>query len=116
MKPLKILLTLLTLLALTSCSKPAKDLSSYESARAWISSEYTAEVMEPSSRDIHRVEYYPGSPRQWLIVYFNSNKSKGYLYQKFPSSLWADWKAADSKGKWYKLNLKGNRTYFFTPE
>ena len=116
MKTLRILLIALGLLSLSSCSKPTKDLSSYESATAWVQSEYTAEVMEPSSRDIHRVEYYASSPRQWLIVYFKSNKSKGYIYQKIPSSLWADWKSASSKGKWYKQNLKGNRTYFFKPE
>ena len=116
MNTFRILLTLLALLPLTSCSKPPKDLTTYDSAKAWVQSEYTAEVMKPDSTNIHRAEYYPDSPRKWLIVYFKSNKSKGYLYQKIPSSLWTDWKAASSKGKWYKRNLKGNRTYFFKPE
>lgn len=113
------MIRLLTIFALScslgSCEKHPKDLSSYESAARWIKAEYKAEVMKPDSTAIHKVEYYSKSPEKWLLVYFNTNKSKGYIYQGFRADRWQDWKKASSKGKWYHKNLKGVSTYVFTP-
>ena len=100
---------------LCSCSKPQKDFSSYESATRWVRATHEAEVMKPDSSTIHRVEYFPDSEKKWLVLYFKSNRSKGYLYQNFPQSMWVSWKNASSKGKWYHRNLKGKKRYFFYP-
>jgi hypothetical protein len=106
---------LVLLLTLTACEKPKKDLSSYESAARWIKAEYSADTMRPESSDIHKVEYYAESPEKWLMVFFNSKKSKGYIYQNFPEQRWEEWKSASSKGGWYSRNLKGKSAYFFKP-
>ena len=98
-----------------ACSKPTKDLSSYESAKAWVVSTYAAEVMTPDSTNIYRVEFYAFSPEKWLIVYFKQNKSKGYLYQNFTAEKWNEWKSSESKGRWYHQNLKGKKQYIFNP-
>lgn len=111
----RIAITAFICLALTSCSKPPKDLTSYDSAKAWVQAEYTAEVMKPDSTDIHRAEFYAASPEKWLIVYFKSDKSKGYLYQNFTSAKWTAWKFASSKGSWYHKNIKGQSQYKFSP-
>ncbi len=113
---IKTLAGILVSLLLSSCSKPTKDLTSYDSATAWVQAEYEAEVMEPESTDIHRAEFYISSPEKWLIVYFKSNKSKGYLYKSFTAVKWSEWKSASSKGSWYHRNLKGNSKYYFTPQ
>lgn len=112
---LKLIAIALITLILPACGKPPKDLSSYKSAAKWIKAEYKAEVMSPDSSTIHKVEYYSKSPEKWLLVYFKTNKAKGYIYKGFPEHRWSDWKTASSAGKWYYSNLKGNRAYFFTP-
>jgi len=109
------LLTLLFAFTI-SCGKPAKDFTSYESASKYIRATYSAEVMKPDSSSIYKVEYYSNSPEKWILVFFNSNKSKGYIYKGFSKSMWEDWKNASSKGRWYHSHLKGNRTHFFYPE
>ena len=102
-----------TLFLMNSCSKNEKYSASYESTIEYVQDNYKASKMTPNSSTIDRVEYYVSSPKKWLIVYFKSNKRRGYIYQNFPESKWKSWQRAKSKGKWYAQNLKGNKKYFF---
>ena len=108
-------LLLFCLLPTLGCSKPSKDLSSYESAPQWVRAEYAKEVMRPDSTVVDRAEYYPSSADRWLVVYLATNPGKGYLHRNFPQSQWNEWKAAPSKGAWYASNLRGNPAFRFEP-
>ena len=108
-------ISFITLIFMTSCGKPKEDYSSYESSSKYIRATYSADVMKPSEKNIHKVEYYASSPEKWLLVFFNSNKSKGYIYKGVTAEMWKTWNASSSKDRWYTSNLKGNRTYFFKP-
>lgn len=100
----------------SSCVEAKQDLSSYESAVAWVQSAYDTEVLRPDSSVILRAEYFPDSPDKWLIVFMKANPKKGYIHRGVPRSLWLEWNSAPSKGKWYSENLRGNLSYRFVPE
>lgn len=111
MKPL---LTLALALLCASCGAqaPIAIPADYAGAVKAVRAAYDAETWTPDSSLIRKVEHYPDSPRLFLIVTFTSGP-KPYIYEGVPTSLVREWKAADSAGRWYNANLKGNRFYFF---
>ena len=63
-------------------------------------------VYTPNSTFISYLIYYPSSKH--LIICMNG---KDYVFANVSSSLWSDFKAADSVGKFYNQNIKGKTNY-----
>ena len=63
-------------------------------------------VYTPNSSFISYLIYYPSSKH--LIICMNG---KDYVFANVSSSLWSDFKAADSVGKFYNQNIKGKTNY-----
>lgn len=81
--------------------------SSYDQAVSYVQENYKADVINPTSKAIYRAEYYPADGEGFLIIYFQSNPSKGYIYRGVPEEVWREFKSADSKGKFYNAYIKG---------
>ena len=64
-------------------------------------------VDTPNSSFINYLTYY--SESEHLIICMNG---KEYVFANIPSSLWSDFKAADSAGTFYNQNIKENTAYW----
>jgi len=80
---------------------------SYEAAASYVRSHYKAETMMERSTAIYKVEYYPAEGQNFMLVYLQTDKSNGYIYEGVPSSVWNGWKKAESKGRYYHASVKG---------
>lgn len=114
---MRALLPAITLLVLlTACGGDGVAIPSRpEDAVPVVRESWRANVWTPDSTAIAKAEYFPDSPRKFLIVTFrrSGGASKPYLYEGFPASMWRKWREAESAGRWYDANLKGNRGHFF---
>ena len=63
-------------------------------------------VSTPESSFINYITYYAESDH--LIINMNG---KDYAFSNFPSSLWRDFKNAESKGSFYNKYIKDNTSY-----
>ena len=64
-------------------------------------------VDTPNSSFISYLTYY--SESEHLIICMNG---KEYVFANIPSSLWSDFKSADSAGTFYNQNIKDNTAYW----
>ena len=64
-------------------------------------------VDTPNSSFINYITYYSDSNH--LIICM---RGKEYVFANVPSSLWSDFKAADSAGGFYNQNIKNNTAYY----
>ena len=64
-------------------------------------------VDTPNSSFINYLTYY--SESEHLIICMNG---KEYVFANVPSSLWSDFKSADSAGTFYNQNIKENTAYW----
>ena len=64
-------------------------------------------VDTPNSSFISYITYY--SESEHLIICMNG---KEYVFANIPSSLWSDFKSADSAGTFYNQNIKENTAYW----
>ena len=64
-------------------------------------------VDTPNSSFISYLTYY--SESEHLIICMNG---KEYVFANIPSSLWSDFKSADSAGTFYNQNIKENTAYW----
>ena len=64
-------------------------------------------VDTPNSSFINYLTYY--SESEHLIICMNG---KEYVFANIPSSLWSDFKSADSAGTFYNQNIKENTVYW----
>ena len=64
-------------------------------------------VDTPNSSFINYLTYY--SESEHLIICMNG---KEYVFANIPSSLWSDFKSADSAGTFYNQNIKENTAYW----
>ena len=64
-------------------------------------------VDKPNSSFINYLTYY--SESEHLIICMNG---KEYVFANIPSSLWSDFKSADSVGTFYNQNIKENTAYW----
>ena len=64
-------------------------------------------VNTPNSSFISYITYYSDS--EHLIICMNG---KEYVFANIPSSLWSDFKSADSVGTFYNQNIKENTAYW----
>ena len=64
-------------------------------------------VDTPNSSFINYITYYSDSDH--LIICM---KGKEYVFANVPSSLWADFKAAESTGTFYNQYIKDNTAYY----
>lgn len=46
---------------------------------------------------------------QTLTIQFNNGKTIDY--EHFPEVKWEEFKSAESKGRWYNQNVRGNKNY-----
>ena len=66
-------------------------------------------VYTPNSSFIDYITYYSSS--QHLIICMNG---KEYVFANVSSSLWSDFKSADSVGTFYNQNIRGKTSYHIT--
>ncbi len=64
-------------------------------------------VETPDSSFINYLIYYSSSKH--LIICMNG---KDYVFANIPSSLWKEFKSADSVGTFYTQNIRGNTAYY----
>lgn len=111
MKSFHILSVPVFFLFLIACARePDSFGSNADAAIPPIRNAYKAEKWRPDSTSISAVEYFPQSPRRFLIVTFHrrdGGPSKPYLHEGVPFTLWDSWNRAESAGRWYNANLKG---------
>ena len=62
----------------------------------------------PDSTAIYLVRYWPESPNKRFLVYFKTNRSKGYLYEGMPMDEYRAWQEAPSKGRFFHERIKGH--------
>lgn len=79
----------------------------YDMAESFVRSNYKCETMQKKSSMIYKVEFYPVDGQNFMLVYFNTNKAKGYIYEGVPVAVWEGWKKAGSKGRYYNTAIKG---------
>jgi len=84
-----------------------KSFPSFDTASVWYSDHAITEQMTPSSTAIAWAGYCGNSNRKVLLIAFTSKPSKRYVYEGVPGEVWAAFKAADSKGKFYNSTIKG---------
>ena len=108
MEVIKLILLTLWIVSCNSEAEKPTSFTSYDQYGKWVEKTYKAETVKPESSYIHKMKYYPEG--LYMKIYFNSNKSKGYLYKNVSSSLWSDFKNADSKGKFYHKRIKNDKS------
>lgn len=102
------------IIVLNSCKERSPEISekgftSYKEASDYVKKTYESETLKSNS-EIQKVEYY--SDGYFLMIYFKSNTSKGYLYQNFPVQMWDEFKNAGDIYQFYKNKIKGKNKYF----
>ncbi len=106
MKILYILI--ITLLTALPCIARTVGFASYEQAIEFVKSEYASETIHPDSTAIFRAEYYDVDGESgYLIINFQSNKMKSYIYANVPIEIWQGFKNTSSKGRYYNKEIKG---------
>jgi hypothetical protein len=83
----------------------------YQSAETWIKQNHKAEIVTPESSLIKKMEYYPSEKNGYLIIYLHRGKVSTLLYKNISSSLWEDFKNAESKGKFFNEHIQGNKSH-----
>lgn len=101
------------LLPSLGCARDYPEWSSWDEAREWIEENYRGDKRHLDSSLIHSVEHF-GHPHDFLFVTFHSDRSKPYIYVNVPHHMFNQLLHADSPGRWYHANLKGNRRYFLS--
>jgi hypothetical protein len=84
-----------------------KNFPSFDAAASWYSEHAVTDQMTPDSTAIAWAGYCATSDRQMLLVAFTSDPGKRYVFEGVPAEVWAAFKSADSKGKFYHANIKG---------
>lgn len=114
MKPLLPFFATIALLCVSCAAADPVIPADFDGAIRAVRAAYKAEVWNPDSTAIRKVEHFPDSPRLFLIVTFTSGP-KSYIYEDVPASMVKAWKSSPSAGRWYHANLRGNQVYFFQP-
>lgn len=111
--------SLASLLLFTSCLLSCKDkpkeynrkgFHSYSEATEWVKENYEEETINPSSSIIHKLVYF--AEGEFMLIHFNSNKEKGYLYHHVSESLWFEFKHASNIDSFYESRIKGNKSIY----
>jgi len=76
---------------------------------AKIQKEQEGEIVMPESKLISKMEYFEKSKH--LILYFQRNPEKAYLYKNVPAEVWGDFKSAGSKGKFFGEKIRDVESY-----
>ena len=103
------------LFLVTSCEAAPEPFASegiktHTEATKWVKANYKAETVTPDSTMIHKLLYFPKG--RFMMIYFNSKRSKGYLYHNVSSELWRDFNNSTSKGRFYNSRIKGNKNIY----
>ena len=101
-------------LFITSCSKKNcseinSNFTSYNNAIEVVQNSSFAieEKVNTDSSWIDSIEYYSCDEASgYLIV--NTKKGKSYIHENVPIQVWIEFKNADSFGRFYNQNIKGN--------
>jgi hypothetical protein len=92
-----------------NCDSISKNFSSYDEAISIIRSTdfIIEENIDTDSSWIDSIEYYSCDEASgYLIV--NTKKGKSYIHENVPIQVWNQFKNADSFGRFYNQNIKGN--------
>ncbi len=102
----------LSLATLEATPEPfaSEGIETYSEATRWVKKNYKGETVKPWFSDIHKMTYFKEG--RFMMIYFTSKKSKGYLYHRVSPSLWADFRKAKSKDDFYKTRIKGDKTIY----
>lgn len=84
-------------------------ITSYTEAIQWVQKNNKGETFKPKSACIYKMVYFPEG--QYMLIYFQSQKHKAYLYCRVPKSLWIACKNAPSTGRFYHTRIKGKKTF-----
>ncbi|MDH7459825.1 KTSC domain-containing protein [Chitinophagaceae bacterium 26-R-25] len=114
MKTIKPLLLIFFCITVHSCSaqdcsnNPGK-FNSYEQAKRMVTSShfvFTDSINTGKSSFIKAAHFYScDHHRGFFIIEMGKQK---YIHQDMPIDIWRDFKAAESFGKYYNQNIKGN--------
>ena len=85
-------------------------ITTYGQAKEWVISNYQSETVTPTDSKIHKITYFKDG--KFMLIYFNSKKSKGYLYHRVSRSLWTEFKNSDNKASFYRQRIKDNKTIY----
>lgn len=88
----------------------SEGITTYAEATKWVQKNYRGETATPNSSLIHKMVYFPKG--KFMLIHFQSNKPKGYLYHRVPKSLWRDFKNAPNAGRFYESKIKGNKSIY----
>lgn len=92
-----------------NCNSISKKFSSYDEAISLVRSTdfSTEEKVNTDSSWIESIEYYScDGVKGFLIV--NTKSGASYIYENIPKEVWNEFKNADSFGRFYNQNIKGN--------
>ncbi len=103
-----LLVAILSLFIALPIFAKAEVFANYEQAIEFVKSTYVAETIHSDSTAIYRAEYYDVDGQSgYLMINFQSNKTKSYIYANVPSDIWQGFKDAPSKGRYYNKEIKG---------
>ena len=71
--------------------------------------EQEGEVVIPESKLISKMEYFEQSKH--LILYFQRDPNKAYLYKNVTVSVWEEFKLPRSKGKFFAEKIRDVESY-----
>jgi hypothetical protein len=92
-----------------NCTEISSKFTSYEDAIELVQNSSFAieEKVNTDSSWIDSIEYYScDEVSGYLIV--NTKKGKSYIHKNVPVQVWNEFKNAESYGKYYNQNIKGN--------
>ena len=109
---MKLLISIIAFLIIScsvNCDSLNKKFSSYNEAITLVrnTSFKIEEKVNTDSSWIDSIEYYSCDELTgYLIV--NTKKGKSYIHKNVPFQVWNEFKNADSFGRFYNQNIKGN--------
>ena len=92
-----------------NCNSISKKFSSYDEAISIVrSADFSIEEkVDTDSSWIDSIEYYScDGVKGFLIV--NTKSGASYIHENMPKEVWNEFKNADSFGRFYNQNIKGN--------
>ena len=93
----------------TNCNDINSDFNSYNNAIEVVQNSSFAieEKVETDSSWIDSIEYYSCDEASGYLI-LNTKKGKSYIHKNVPIQVWNEFKKADSFGRFYNQNIKGN--------
>ena len=82
--------------------------NTHEDVIQYYLSSFDYEEHIPKSTVIHKLRYFENTVRKILLIYFTPSPKEGYIHEGISAKLWSKFKMAESKGRFYHSEIKGN--------